>query len=56
MVCRECQAFPGLKNTRKGTVLRDKLVIKDNKEFRVQEKTEGEKGHLGRVGHQESWE
>ena len=50
MVCRECQAFPGLKDPREGTVLRDKLVIKDHKECRVQEETEGAKDPLGRVG------
>ena len=44
MVCRECQAFPGLKDPREGTVLRDKLVIKD------QPGLVGIKGEPGIVG------
>ena len=54
MVCRECQAFPGLKDPREGTVLRDKLVIKDHKKCRVQEETEGAKAPLERVDPEES--
>ena len=44
MVCQECQAFPGLKDPREGTVLRDKLVIKD------QPGLVGIKGEPGIVG------
>ena len=50
MTCRECQAFPVLKDSREGTVLREKLVIKDHKECRVQEETEGEKRPPGKSG------
>ena len=49
MVYRECRASRGHTDPREGKVEKDKLVIKDHKECRVQEETEGEKGPLGRV-------
>ena len=45
---------PGLKDPTERTVLRDKLVIKDHKECRVQEEREGAKGLLERVDQEES--
>ena len=44
------------KDLREGKVQKDKTVIKDHKECRVQEETEGGKGLSGRVDRQDSRE
>ena len=56
MACRECPVFRDRKDPREGKVQNDKTVIKDHKEYRVQEETEGAKGLSGRVDHKESKE
>ena len=54
--CRECPACLGRRDPREEKVQKEKLVIRDRKECRVQEETEGAKGPPGRAGHQELWE
>ena len=44
---RECRASRGHTDPREGKEYKDKLVIKDHKESRVQEETEGAKDLLG---------
>ena len=56
MVCRECRACLGCRGPREEKVQKDKLVIRDRKECRVQEETEGAKGPPGRADRQELWE
>ena len=51
--CRECPVFRGRKDPREEKVQKDKTVIKDHKECRVQEETEGAKDPLGRVDPEE---
>ena len=53
MVYRECRASRGHTDPREEKVQKDKLVIKDQMECRVQEETEGAKDPLGRVDHEE---
>ena len=43
MVCREFQASRGHKDPWEGKVQKDRSVIRDHKECRVQEETEGAK-------------
>ena len=56
MACRECQACLGRRDHREEKVQKDKLVIRDRKECRVQEETEGARGLPGRAERQELWE
>ena len=53
MVYRECQASRGHTDPKEGKVQKDKSVIKDHKECRVQEETQGVKEPLGRVDPEE---
>ena len=53
MVYRECRAYRDHTDPREGKVQKDKSVIKDRKECRVQEETEGAKDPLGRVDPEE---
>ena len=53
MACRECQACLGRRGPREEKVQKDKLAIRDLKECRVQEETEGAKDPLGRVDPEE---
>ena len=53
MACRECQACLGRRDPREEKVQKDKLVIRDRKECRVQEETEGAKGLPERADRQE---
>ena len=50
MAYRECRASRDHMDPREEKVQRDKLVIKDRKECRVQEETVGAKGLLGMKG------
>ena len=56
MACRECRACLGRRDPREEKVQKDKLVIRDRKECRVQEETEGAKDLPGRADRQELWE
>ena len=53
MVYRECRAYRDHMDPREGKVQNDKSVIKDRKECRVQEETEGAKDPLERVDPEE---
>ena len=53
MVYRECRAYREHTDPREGKVQKDKSVIKDRKECRVQEETDGGKDSLGRVDPEE---
>ena len=53
MECRECRACLGRRDHREEKVQKDKLVIRDRKECRVQEETEGARGLPGRAERQE---
>ena len=56
MACRECQACQEHKDPREGKVQKGRSVIRDRKECRVQEETEGAKGLLGKADRLELWE
>ena len=56
MACLECRAFPDRKDPREEKAEREKLVIRDRKECRVQEEKEGPKGFLERADPKESKE
>ena len=49
MACLECRASRGRKDPREGKVQKDRSVISDRRERRVQEETEDAKGLLGRA-------
>ena len=53
MASLECQASRDRRGPREGKVQKDKLVMRDCKECRVQEETVGAKGLLGRADRQE---
>ena len=53
MACRECRARLGRRDPREEKVPKDKLVIRDRKDCRVQEETEGARGLPGRADRQE---
>ena len=53
MACLECRVSQDRKDPREGKVQKDRSVIRDHKECRVQEETEGAKASLGRVDPQE---
>ena len=53
MVYQECRASRGHTDPREGKAQKDKSVIKERKEYRVQEETEGAKDPLGRADPEE---
>ena len=53
MASLECRASWGLKDPREGKVQKDRSVIRDRKECRVQEETEDVEGFPERAGPQE---